>query len=34
MEGIDIQFSEEADGDKVKDDCCPGKPFITFRTEV
>ncbi|XP_060564923.1 leucine--tRNA ligase, cytoplasmic-like [Ruditapes philippinarum] len=33
MEGIDIQFSEEADGDKVKDDCCPGKPFITFRTE-
>lgn len=34
MEGIDIRFSEEAEGDKVKDDCCPGKPFITFRTEV
>lgn len=33
MEGVDVKFSEEAEGDKVKDDCCPGKPFITFRTE-
>ena len=25
--------SDEAD-DKVREDCCPGKPFVTFRLEV
>lgn len=33
LEGIDIKYSDEAD-DKVKEDCCPGKPFTTFREEV
>lgn len=33
LEGVDVKFSEEAEDDKVKDECCPGKPFITFRTE-
>lgn len=32
LEGIDIKYSDEAD-DKVKEDCCPGKPFTTFREE-
>ncbi|XP_041358320.1 leucine--tRNA ligase, cytoplasmic-like [Gigantopelta aegis] len=32
MEGIDVKFSDNAD-EKVQQDCCPGKPFITFRTE-
>ncbi|KAL4230623.1 Leucine--tRNA ligase [Mactra antiquata] len=33
LEGVSIKFSEEADGAKVKEDCCPGKPFVTFSTE-
>ena len=33
MEGLDIRYSDEGD-DKVKEDCCPGKPFTTFREEV
>ncbi|KAH3839433.1 leucine--tRNA ligase, cytoplasmic-like [Dreissena polymorpha] len=33
LERVDVCFAEEADGDKVKEECCPGKPFITFRTE-
>ncbi|XP_076467867.1 leucine--tRNA ligase, cytoplasmic-like [Babylonia areolata] len=32
LEGLTVRFSEEAD-EKVRDDCCPGKPFITYRTE-
>ncbi|KAK9536732.1 hypothetical protein VZT92_006495 [Zoarces viviparus] len=32
LEQIDILFASEAD-DKVKEDCCPGKPFCVFRTE-
>ncbi|XP_048776266.2 leucine--tRNA ligase, cytoplasmic-like [Ostrea edulis] len=32
VEGLDIRYSDEAD-DKVKEDCCPGKPFTTFREE-
>ncbi|XP_067663552.1 leucine--tRNA ligase, cytoplasmic-like [Haliotis asinina] len=32
LEKIDIKFSEDAD-EKVQQDCCPGKPFITYRTE-
>ncbi|PVD35216.1 hypothetical protein C0Q70_06497 [Pomacea canaliculata] len=32
LEGLDIKFSEGAD-EKVREDCCPGKPFITYRTE-
>ncbi|XP_062608750.1 leucine--tRNA ligase, cytoplasmic-like [Saccostrea cucullata] len=32
LEGLDIRYSDEAD-DKVKEDCCPGKPFTTFREE-
>lgn len=33
LEGVEIKFSEQAENDKVKEDCCPGKPFITFTTE-
>uniref|UniRef100_A0AAX7SFZ4 Leucine--tRNA ligase, cytoplasmic n=1 Tax=Astatotilapia calliptera TaxID=8154 RepID=A0AAX7SFZ4_ASTCA len=32
LEQIDILFASEAD-DKVKEDCCPGKPFSVFRSE-
>lgn len=32
LEGLDVRYSEQAD-EKVRDDCCPGKPFITYRTE-
>ncbi|KAK7097865.1 leucine--tRNA ligase, cytoplasmic-like [Littorina saxatilis] len=32
LEGLDIRFSEEAE-EKVRDDCCPGKPFISYRIE-
>ncbi|XP_046369849.2 leucine--tRNA ligase, cytoplasmic-like [Haliotis rufescens] len=32
LERIDIRFSEDAN-EKVQQDCCPGKPFITYRTE-
>uniref|UniRef100_A0A671UYC6 Leucine--tRNA ligase, cytoplasmic n=1 Tax=Sparus aurata TaxID=8175 RepID=A0A671UYC6_SPAAU len=32
LEQIDILFASEAD-DKVKEDCCPGKPFCVFRSE-
>ena len=33
MEGIEVKFSDDAE-EKVQQECCPGKPFITFRTEV
>ena len=33
MEGIKVMSSDNAD-DKVKEDCCPGQPFITFMNEV
>lgn len=33
LEQIDVLFASEAD-DKVKEDCCPGKPFSVFRSEV
>ncbi|XP_064205975.1 leucine--tRNA ligase, cytoplasmic [Anguilla rostrata] len=32
LEQIDVAFASEAD-DKVKEDCCPGKPFSVFRSE-
>lgn len=32
LEGIKVMSSENAD-DKVKEDCCPGQPFITFMNE-
>ncbi|XP_071394435.1 leucine--tRNA ligase, cytoplasmic, partial [Centroberyx affinis] len=32
LDQIDILFASEAD-DKVKEDCCPGKPFSVFRSE-
>jgi leucyl-tRNA synthetase len=32
MEGIEVKSSDTAD-DKVKEDCCPGQPFISFKTE-
>ncbi|CAG5872080.1 unnamed protein product [Menidia menidia] len=32
LEQIDVLFASEAD-DKVKEDCCPGKPFSIFRSE-
>uniref|UniRef100_A0A0B7B5B4 Uncharacterized protein n=1 Tax=Arion vulgaris TaxID=1028688 RepID=A0A0B7B5B4_9EUPU len=32
VEGLEVKSSDLAD-DKVKEDCCPGKPFISFITE-
>ncbi|KAI4901262.1 hypothetical protein NFI96_033672, partial [Prochilodus magdalenae] len=32
LDQIDVLFASEAD-DKVKEDCCPGKPFSVFRSE-
>uniref|UniRef100_A0A8C5HJF4 Leucine--tRNA ligase, cytoplasmic n=1 Tax=Gouania willdenowi TaxID=441366 RepID=A0A8C5HJF4_GOUWI len=32
LEQIEVLFASEAD-DKVKEDCCPGKPFCVFRSE-
>nr|XP_055036210.1 leucine--tRNA ligase, cytoplasmic-like [Misgurnus anguillicaudatus] len=32
MDQIEVVFASEAD-DKVKEDCCPGKPFCVFRSE-
>ncbi|KAL4594096.1 leucine-tRNA ligase, cytoplasmic [Arapaima gigas] len=32
LDQIDVVFASEAD-DKIKEDCCPGKPFSVFRTE-
>lgn len=32
LEGVAVVFSEEAD-EKVRDECCPGKPFISYSTE-
>uniref|UniRef100_A0A4W6EYP0 Leucine--tRNA ligase, cytoplasmic n=1 Tax=Lates calcarifer TaxID=8187 RepID=A0A4W6EYP0_LATCA len=32
LEQIDVLFASDAD-DKVKEDCCPGKPFCVFRSE-
>ena len=28
-----MKYSEEAE-DKIKAECCPGKPFIVYRLEV
>ena len=33
LEDVAVKTADSAD-DKVKEDCCPGKPFITFYTEV
>uniref|UniRef100_A0A8C7LCA1 Leucine--tRNA ligase, cytoplasmic n=1 Tax=Oncorhynchus kisutch TaxID=8019 RepID=A0A8C7LCA1_ONCKI len=33
LDQIDVVFASEAD-DKIKEDCCPGKPFSVFRSEV
>ncbi|KAJ7997238.1 hypothetical protein DPEC_G00226900 [Dallia pectoralis] len=32
LDQIDVVFPSEAD-DKIKEDCCPGKPFSVFRSE-
>lgn len=32
LDQIEVVFASEAD-DKVKEDCCPGKPFCVFRSE-
>ncbi|XP_067851998.1 leucine--tRNA ligase, cytoplasmic [Heptranchias perlo] len=32
LDHIDVLFATEAD-DKIREDCCPGKPFCAFRTE-
>lgn len=32
LDQIDVLFASDAD-DKVKEDCCPGKPFSVFRSE-
>ncbi|KAK2170434.1 hypothetical protein LSH36_3g30089 [Paralvinella palmiformis] len=33
LEGVMVKYSEEGDA-KVKEECCPGKPFIVYRTEA
>ncbi|XP_061818550.1 leucine--tRNA ligase, cytoplasmic-like isoform X1 [Nerophis lumbriciformis] len=33
LDQIDILFASEAD-DKIREDCCPGKPFSLFRSEL
>ncbi|XP_050416526.2 leucine--tRNA ligase, cytoplasmic [Patella vulgata] len=33
LEGIEIKFSDLAE-DKVKEECCPGKPFMTFTEQA
>ncbi|XP_042196020.1 leucine--tRNA ligase, cytoplasmic [Callorhinchus milii] len=32
LDGIDVLYASDAD-DKIRDECCPGKPFCVFRTE-
>ncbi|XP_019361916.1 PREDICTED: leucine--tRNA ligase, cytoplasmic isoform X1 [Gavialis gangeticus] len=32
LDHIEVKFASEAE-DKIKEDCCPGKPFSTFRME-
>ncbi|KAL9836093.1 leucine--tRNA ligase, cytoplasmic [Geothlypis trichas] len=32
LDHIEVKFASEAE-DKIKEDCCPGKPFSVFRTE-
>jgi len=32
LESIDVQFTDAAP-EKIKEDCCPGQPFITFATD-
>lgn len=32
LDQIDVKFASDAD-DKIKEDCCPGKPFSVLRTE-
>ncbi|KAF4523284.1 hypothetical protein B566_EDAN009407 [Ephemera danica] len=32
LEGLEIQYTDSAP-EKIREDCCPGQPFITFRTE-
>ncbi|CAH1778262.1 unnamed protein product [Owenia fusiformis] len=32
LEGLDVKFSIDAN-DKIKEECCPGKPFIAYRVE-
>ncbi|KAJ8266803.1 hypothetical protein GJAV_G00134870 [Gymnothorax javanicus] len=32
LDQMDVAFASEAD-DKIKEDCCPGKPFSVFRSE-
>ncbi|CDQ66844.1 unnamed protein product [Oncorhynchus mykiss] len=32
LDQIDVVFASEAE-DKIKEDCCPGKPFSVFRSE-
>jgi len=33
LEGLDVRTNDTAE-DKIKEECCPGKPFIVYRTEV
>jgi hypothetical protein len=33
LEGLEIKDTATAD-EKTKEECCPGKPFIMYRTEV
>lgn len=32
LESLEIQYTDSAP-EKIREDCCPGQPFITFRTE-
>lgn len=34
LDGIDIKDASEATVEKIKEECCPGNPFIVYRTEV
>ena len=33
VEGIDLKYSEDAH-ERIREECCPGKPFVVYRTEV
>lgn len=35
LDDVEVVYTDQANVDpKIKDDCCPGSPFISFRTEV
>ncbi|XP_014672325.1 PREDICTED: leucine--tRNA ligase, cytoplasmic-like isoform X2 [Priapulus caudatus] len=34
LEGLDVKFSLDFTDVKIQEECCPGKPIITYRTEA